>query len=152
MRGTRCIQVTAVHEDIRSITVSDGDVSIHAFLTEACFENFTSDYSIDTLKYGQANLVDYCFSTVTQAAGNQDMKKLTAMNIPFPLALHCFKVKFLGASDCSIIGNPTAVNASGQVKALLPRFTYSGLMQHLALSQYPIQKTLPDWGESLLLS
>lgn len=152
VKGTRCVQVIAVNDDIRSLTVSDGDMHVHAFMTKECFDDIFSQYSSQTLKFGMINLVDFCFSTVLQAAGNQDMGKLTAMNIMFPLALHCFKITHLGATDSTVIGSPTPLNASKTVSSLLQPFKYHELRTRLALAQFPVQKVLPDWGKLLLVA
>lgn len=148
--GTRCVQILAIDKDARSLTISDTDVYVHAFLTKECFEDLFKVHSIDTLKFCQANLVDFCISTVTQAAGDLDVEVLRKSNVLFPLALHCFKVIFLGASDCTVIGNPTALNADKSIAVALRKFKYYELKQRLGLAQFPLQKTLPDWGTLLV--
>lgn len=147
LKQTRCVQILSCTEESRCITISDTDLCVQAFLTAECFQGLVELYSMDTLKYSQVNLVNFCFSTVTQAAGNQDMKKLTSMNVTFPLALHCFKIDYLGASDCNVIGNPTSLNASRSVINLLRQYNYHQLKDRLAIAQFPMHKSLPDWGK-----
>jgi hypothetical protein len=144
--GTYCVQVLAINEESRSLTISDSKVYVHAFLTKECFDELFKEHSIKTVMYGQVNLIDFCFSTVTQAAGNLDMAVLRKQKVMFPLALHCFKMSYLGASDCSVIGDPVALNAHKEVIEPLRAFKYFELKQRLALAQFPLQKSLPDWG------
>lgn len=147
LKTTRCVQIISCNEESRCITISDTDYSVQAFLTVECFEGLVELYSIDTLKYSQVNLVNFCFTTVTQVAGNQDMKKLMSLPVTFPLALHCFKIDYLGASDCNVIGSPTPLNACSNITTLLRKFNYPQLKQRLAVVQFPIHKCLPDWGK-----
>lgn len=148
LKGTRCVQILSCNEESRCITISDTELCVHAFLTTECFEGLVELYSMDTLKYSQVNLVNFCFSTVTQAAGNQDMKKLMALHVTLPLALHCFKIDYLGASDSSVMGNPRALNASRPITDLLRNYKcYQHLKERLAIAQFPLQKSLPDWGK-----
>ena len=150
--GSKCVQIVAIREELNLLTISDGDVFICAFLTEDAFEELTNEYSIDTLKYSLVNVVDFCFSTPTQAAGNRDMTDLSKINGMFPLVLHCFKVTYLGASDCTVIGNPTALNNSHTIMNLVRPFAkrYCNFRERLAITQFPIQRVLPDWGRFLI--
>ena len=144
---SRCVQVISTNVETRSITISDKEVYIQTFLSKECFEELTSIYSVEALKFNLVNLDNYCFSTVTQVSGNQNIMRLKELLIPHPMALQCFKISYLGGIDLDMIGEPRPLNDAQAVKALLKNYKYPDLTRRLAIVQFPLQKRLPDWGK-----
>jgi hypothetical protein len=141
----RCVQIIGINIDLKSITISDTEVYLHTFLTKDCFDELLTQYSVDVLKYSQVNLMQFCLSTVVQVSGNRDFQMLKT-SLPLPLAFHCFKLTYLGGSECNIIGNPTSVHASKKTAQLLKNYRYFELRDRLAAAQFPLIGSLPDWG------
>jgi hypothetical protein len=135
-----------------SIVISDKENTIHVFLTKKCFDELTDQYPLDSLKYSQVKIDKFHFSTVIQAGGHHDMRILQDMKISFPFALQCSKLTYMGANDCTLIGEPVDLNSHISTRNMIRSVeTYIAMAKKLVNRQFPGKFRLPDQGKIFCL-
>ena len=145
----RVCQVIATFEHLRAILISDKQNSITVFLSNEALEKLAVEgMTIRSLRNSIIKIEDYHFSVMFQSAGDRDMTAITKEKITRPLVVCCSTVVYLGADDCTTIGDPVDLNRV--LKATIIQIGYTQLVERLRLRQFPDEECLPDFGKSRL--
>jgi len=143
-QAAKVVQITAVNEMARALTINDTKNTLMAFITPDCYEAITADGPLKDLQGSLVKLApgSYHLSTVFVGCGTRDLKALReakTTSFSLPLALQLGGLRPMGAHDCHTFtmadgAEPVDVNRDEVVRGrLLGKLKYADMVQRLGM-------------------
>jgi len=153
-QAAKVVQIIAVNEAARVLTINDKKNTLMAFVTPDCYEAITANGPLKDLQGSLMKLVpgSYHLSTVFVGCGTRDLKALReakCTSFSLPLALQLGGLVPMGAHDCHTFtmadgAQPVDINKDEVVRGrLLGKLKYQDMCNRLGESCLEIKPSAP---------